>query len=108
MRRLDHIDTQLPQFRRHQRALAQQLPGPHRQRDILSRLGLGAGEGFQFLVQHGHEDHAVARHQPPDALDHQLRTGGVREVGEDHDQRAALQLLRQGRQRQREIGLTRS
>ena len=43
----------------------------------------------------------------PDALDHHFRRSRIGEIGEQHDQRAAFELGRQRRQREREIGLGR-
>ena len=45
--------------------------------------------------------------QPPQRLDHKLGGRGVGEVGEDDDQRAALEPARQGRQGQGIVGLVR-
>ena len=67
--------------------------------------GSAAAKRLQLLVAQHDEQDEVALEQGADRVEHQLGADRVGELGEDDDQRAAVEARRQGRERQRVIGL---
>ena len=72
-------------------------PNPRRVRIFLAEKGIAVP----------YEQHDMARDQPANAFDHQLGAGRIGEIAEHDDQRAALELPGERRQRQGKIGLLR-